>query len=84
MTVNSFSCVPVGPLALLAAAMDRERSIAEGATRLVSILFHTDRLPMEQRQEVLSLFARMQGLRRCSLLLCPRVTAEELVEMPGI
>jgi len=60
-----------GGLTLLTAALEQGALVARHAFTVLRHLFAKHTLPFEQIAANEALLARMQGLRRCSALLCP-------------
>lgn len=60
-----------GGLTLLTAALEQGKSVARHAFSVLHCLSSKPTLPAEQTAANEALLARMQGLRRCSALLCP-------------
>ena len=63
--------VVAGGLPLLMATLDQVKCAAKYAFPVLRHLVDTGTLPAEEVQANEALVARMQGLRRCSTLLCP-------------
>ena len=46
-------------------------------------LMNTEHLSAQKRSYVKKLLAQLHGMRRCSVMLCPLLTAAELKQLPG-
>ena len=65
-----------GGLTLLMAALEQGNNLARHAFVVLQRLLAKDMLPTEQTAANEALLACMQGLRRCSALLCPLFSQE--------
>lgn len=65
-----------GGLTLLKAALEQGNNLARRAFGVLQRLLAKDMLPTELTAANEALLARMQGLRRCSALLCPLLSQE--------
>ena len=70
-TLHYLSMSDAGALTLLTAALEQGALVARHAFTVLRHLFAKHTLPPEQIAANEALLARMQGLRRCSALLCP-------------
>lgn len=69
---------------MLATALDgKKKDVAEPVVNTFHSLMNTEHLSAQQRSYVKKLLAQLHGMRRCSVMLCPSVTAAELKRLPG-
>ncbi len=69
---------------MLAAALDgKKKDVAEPVVNTFYSLMNTEHLFAQQRSYVKKLLAQLHGMRRCSVMLCPLITAAELKQLPG-
>ena len=69
-----------GGLTLLTAALEQGALVARHAFTVLRHLFAKHTLPFEQIAANEALLARMQGLRRCSALLCPLFSQDQALQ----
>ena len=79
-TLRYLSMSDAGGLTLLTAELDRVNSVAKYAFVVLQRLLAKDILPTEQTAANEALLARMQGLRRCSGLLCPLFSQDQALQ----
>ncbi len=79
-TLRYHSMSDAGGLTLLTAALDQVNSVARYAFVVLQRLLAKDILPTEQTAANEALLARMQGLRRCSALLCPLFSQDQALQ----
>ena len=70
-----------GGLPLIMAALDQVKFSAKYAFLVLHHLMDRRTLPAEQVQFNAGLVARMQGLRRCSTLLCPLFSEGQQIQL---
>ena len=69
-----------GALTLLTAALEQGNLVARHAFSVLQRLLAKNTLPIEQTSANEDLLARMQGLRRCSSLLCPIFSQDQALQ----
>ncbi|KAL0030823.1 hypothetical protein WJX77_008253 [Trebouxia sp. C0004] len=69
-----------GGLTFLTAALEQVNSVARYAFTVLQRLLAKDILPIEQAAANEALLAHMQGLRRCSALLCPLFSQDQALQ----
>lgn len=79
-TLRYHSISDAGGLTLLTAALDQVNSVARYAFPVLRRLLANYTLPTEQAAANEALLARMQGLRRCSALLCPLFSQDQALQ----
>ncbi len=79
-TLCYLSMSDAGGLTLLTAALDQGNVLAAHAFSVLQRLSAEPTLPIEQAAANEALLARMQGLRRCSALLCPIFSQDQALQ----
>jgi len=68
-------------LRILAAALDNTREVAQHAFHALKCLLDQELLPAEHVKKHEAMLARLQGLRRCSVMMCPDFADHEGLQL---
>ncbi len=79
-TLRNLFMSDAGALTLLTAALEQGNLVARHAFSVLQRLSAKPTLPIEQIEANEDLLARMQGLRRCSALLCPLFSQDHALQ----
>ncbi|DBA90505.1 TPA: hypothetical protein ACH3X1_003767 [Trebouxia sp. C0004] len=73
-----------GCLRMLATALNgKKKDVAEPVVNTFYSLMNAEHLSAQQRSYVKKLLTQLHGMRRCSVMLCPVITAAELKQVSG-